>query len=136
MEVRVRVRWLVALREGLVVRGIAHRGAERGEEYETRIVTARHGLRRLRLEKRSHPPYSQRLFKPKELTRLYQIESSYGTKNSHHSRPLVAALSAHKKGSGNQQTNTRKPKLPSLGTTVKTSFGRWRRFGSSPLHWF
>jgi hypothetical protein len=29
-----------------VVRGIAHCGAERGEEYETRIVTARgHGLR-------------------------------------------------------------------------------------------
>ena len=44
----MRVRWLVARRAGLVVRGIAHRGAERGEEYETRIVTARgHGLRRL-----------------------------------------------------------------------------------------
>ena len=35
----MRVRWLVARRAGLVVRGIAHRGAERGEEYETRIVT-------------------------------------------------------------------------------------------------
>jgi len=40
----MRVRWLVARRAGLVVRGIAHRGAERGEEYETRIVTGEDGV--------------------------------------------------------------------------------------------